>query len=84
MHRNIGTPCRTVLLCIDFMYTHRVFRPSLPQTSFVALQLNILLAGRVAERLIVVFFGGLSVYWGWRLFLAGINSEADALFARGS
>ncbi|WP_155633273.1 hypothetical protein [Burkholderia stagnalis] len=47
------------------------------------MQLDIVLLGRVVERIIVVTFGGLSVYWGWRLFLAGVASTSDAVFEKG-
>jgi hypothetical protein len=47
------------------------------------MQFDIVLLGRVVERIIVVTFGGLSVYWGWRLFLAGVVSTSDAVFEKG-
>lgn len=44
--------------------------------------MQILLIGRVVERLIVVITGTFAIYWGYRLFLAGIVTPQDAEFSK--
>ena len=43
---------------------------------------NILFAGRLAERLLVVFFGGLSLTFGWHLFKIGVVKPQSAELSR--
>lgn len=47
------------------------------------MNIDVVLAGRVAERLLVCFFGGLSVVLGWSLFKAGVSLEQAAEFKAG-
>ena len=44
---------------------------------------SLLFVGRLAERLIVVLCGGLSLTFGWHLFKIGVINDQNAEFSRG-